>query len=214
MWDGKSSVGSWRRHFRSPESPIHTKLLNLVFTPMFGEFHALSTRVIAVSCPAPPCPSPSHLLHSVSVLGTHCSSVNICCMDELVCAPSLCAFLNLACPSPAPPHLVDSSLWSLYLGCDPDDVSPYVGGAEGSVTLFTAAFILPDLQLSHHSVTIHSHTCFHHQLVAWAPQGQKMGLDTIGFSVPSAMPGLCQQLNLTPTIKHNCGRDPNILLCS
>lgn len=180
---------------------------------MFGEFHAPFQRHCCfLSCPLH-APSPSHLLHSVSVLGTHCAhSVNICCMDELVCAPSLCAFpqpgMSLSCPSSSDwlflvkPLL---GLWSWWR-------FPLCGRGWGSVTLFTAAFILPDLQLSHHSVTIHSHTCFHHQLVS--SSRAKMGLDTIGFSVPSAMPGLCQQLNLTPTIKHNCGRDPNILLCS
>lgn len=64
-----------------------------MFTPVFGEFHPPSQpRCYFLSCPlhAPP---PSRLLHSVSALGTHCGhSVNICCMDELVCAPSLCAF--------------------------------------------------------------------------------------------------------------------------
>lgn len=71
---------------------------------MFGEFHAPFQRHCCfLSCPLH-APSPSHLLHSVSVLGTHCAhSVNICCMDELVCAPSFCAFpqpdMSLSCPS-------------------------------------------------------------------------------------------------------------------
>lgn len=64
-----------------------------MFTLVFGEFHpSFQPYCHFMSCPlhAPP---PSCLLHSVPMLGMCCGhSVNICWKDELICAPSLCAF--------------------------------------------------------------------------------------------------------------------------
>lgn len=80
---------------------------------MFGEFHPpFQPHCCFLFCPlhAPP---PSHHPHSVSVLGTQCAhSVNICCMDELVCAPSLCAF-----PQPGMSLSLPLFIW-LTLPCE------------------------------------------------------------------------------------------------